>query len=449
VNEGKCHPVVCEPLEGRQYLAAEPYGILIDGAILRIVGTEAGDVIRISRSQSTYMISDGRDWSAQITEDFRRIVIDALAGHDLVVLDASVATDAVLIGGEGNDTLTGGSGNDRIYGGAGNNRLEGRDGDDVLISIGGGNRDTLLGGAGRDSFWLDSAPGERVLDADRGEARSATHRVGGFMSYRYFDNGRWVTETVSRELLGQKLSDPKVTDPSIRYADFSGAPLFADAGPRLDDVVQGYVGDCYFLAALAAVAKVNPDKIRQSVVDLGDGTFAVEFVRGRRKHFVRVDADLPAWNWGGLAYADRGADGSIWVAIMEKAFAFFRYSDGNYASLNGGWMHEANAALGIRSAHFWPSGGATALAAWIKRELDNGRALTFAVYNPNGAPLVGYHAYTIDGVELDENGNLQAIRLRNPWAIDGAGDDGRDDGYVRITVQQAWACCWAVTSAWV
>ena len=86
------------------------------------------------------------------------------------------------------------------------------------------------------------------------------------------------------------------------------------------------------------------------MVDLGDGTYAVQFERGSATVYVRVDADLPTWHGGTtLVYADLGAQDSMWVAVMEKAFAYFRTGVADYAELDGGWMAEASTALGLGS----------------------------------------------------------------------------------------------------
>jgi hypothetical protein len=49
-------------------------------------------------------------------------------------------------------------------------------------------------------------------------------------------------------------------------------------------------------------------------------------------------------------------------------------------------------------------------------------------------------------VDTDAEGHKTLV-LRNPWGIDGAGNDGKDDGYVRLTPAQALGSFWAVISA--
>ncbi|MFM7055589.1 MAG: hypothetical protein ACKO2P_01565, partial [Planctomycetota bacterium] len=92
-----------------------------------------------------------------------RILVDAGAGNDLVVIAAGLQISAELNGGAGNDRLTGGSGNDRLIGGTGNDTLLGGDGDDYLD--GGHGDDTLNGQAG--SNTLLGALGNDVLYVSR------------------------------------------------------------------------------------------------------------------------------------------------------------------------------------------------------------------------------------------------------------------------------------------
>ena len=250
-----------------------------------------------------------------------------------------------------------------------------------------------------------------------------------------------------RDLLGQNYADP-----ASPYAtrNFAGRPLFADAGPTAADVNQGSVGDCYYLAALAAIADTDASHIRQSVVDLGDGTYAVRFVNpDETTVYIRVDADLPTYNGGtNPVYADFGKQGSMWVAIMEKAFAYFRTTEFTYASLSSGWMDEASDALGIASRSRYSATSGQTLLETIAAELGAGKAVTYAAgVIVDGAPLVGYHAYSVEAVGYDANGVVSTLVLRNPWGVDGAGYDGLNDGYVTVTAAQAHACLLGITAA--
>jgi Ca2+-binding RTX toxin-like protein len=58
-----------------------------------------------------------------IAASVKRIVVDAGAGNDKVMVSSSIKLNATLIGGKGNDTLIGGAGSDTLSGGAGNDTL--------------------------------------------------------------------------------------------------------------------------------------------------------------------------------------------------------------------------------------------------------------------------------------------------------------------------------------
>ncbi len=414
------------------------------GTQLQITGTAGNDQISVVRTAQGLVVRNGNLFSQTFSGNYTSILVHAGAGNDVVTIDASVNTGAILYGDSGNDTLNGGAGNDRFFAGMGNDVITGGAGNDTIVAIGGGISDQITGGAGEDSFWVDST--NVITDASAQETRNGdVHRVGSFFNYRYNSNGRTATQFVSRDLLGQSFAEP--TAAGAVYQNFSTHPLFADNGPSADDVQQGYLGDCYFLATLSSVAKTNANVIRQSVVDLGDGTYAVQFNQGSRKVYVRVDGKLATWGGSSLAYANTGAQSSIWVAIMEKAFAIYRTGTASYASTEGGWMDEAYSDLGKRSTGNYNSTSGNALLGWIKNELAAGKSVTFGAGNvAAGASLIGYHAYSVDAVIQDANGNM-LLRLRNPWGIDGAGNDGTNDGYVTITAQQAWASTLGAVSA--
>ena len=127
------------------------------------------------------------------------------------------------------------------------------------------------------------------------------------------------------------------------------------------------------------------------------------------------------------------------VAILEKAFADFRTGAKSYGSIEGGWMSEAFSALGIKSQSTFAAASATALGKLMAKDLKAGDAATFATDDTikDGASLIGDHAYEIASVAVDKKGNPLSVTLRNPWGVDGIGNDGSNDGYVTLTLKQA------------
>lgn len=96
------------------------------------------------------------------------------------------------------------------------------------------------------------------------------------------------------------------------------------------DVGQGDLGDCFFLASLAAVAKTNPDGVRRAITDNDDGTYTVTFR-------VRVETRFPSDASGaqvfgkGLKTGPHGQE--LWPALFEKAYATWQ---GGYIHVNQG-----------------------------------------------------------------------------------------------------------------
>lgn len=425
-----------EPLEPRQMMAAD---VRVSGGILGISGTTGDDRIVIEWTPGTAVpgpvqtaidtlrvtISDNADatvLSRSFTNAlqpfaFASLRVDAFAGHDTIINHSPFA--GTIYGGDGNDRIVGGSGADWIA--AGN-------GDDTIVTIGGGQRDVLWGQAGSDSFWLDGEATERIGDASAEETTLGhVHRVAGFATNRVEEplyttvmvpvtiGGVTVatpvtvrsgvtlrTQTPTRELDGQQLIDPVQREADgplgLTAVRQDRVVLFSAAGPVFTDIEQGRVGDCYFMSALASIAKTAPDRIRQLVTDLGDGTFAVHFHNADGSDaVVRVDADFhrdPAD--GRLAYAGRRTDRVNWVSVVEKAWAYHRDQRGTYDSIADGNAPgiSVERALGLPDSSYFSNGKADAVrdgnpdpsvfanaGAMFKRlliEWQSGRAVTLS-----------------------------------------------------------------------
>jgi len=385
--------------------------------------------------------------------------IEGMAGNDTI--DA-LAGDDYLLGGDGNDSMFGRDGKDSLYGNngddkvyagagddfvdgnAGNDRLEGGHDRDTLMAIGGGVYDILVGGEGLDSFWLDNNLSEVMTDVSAEEtAARATHRVTSFVS-----QGK---TAVSKEITGTALADP-VGSGTLR--NFKNNKLFASAGPSENDIIQGQTGDCWFLSTLSSIAGTNPEFIRQMITSLGDGTFAVRFKSTTGvDQYVRVDADIRTYSWSTTIayYANFGAEQSMWVPLVEKAFTYVRGSAlGNYSTISGGWMSEAAQRLGITQTTYskFTNNTADSLVARVEADLAAGKSMTIGMLGvPAGANLVGNHAYMIDSIVTNEDGT-KTITLRNPWGVDNnTSTDGANDGYVSLNSAQFFAAAQQVTAA--
>lgn len=367
-------------------------------------------------------------------------MFDGGAGNDILVgyggNDAMWGGDGndLLRGMDGDDQLQGNNGNDQLNGGAGTDSMWGQDGNDVLIAIDSGTADYTEGGNGADVIWVDkiSTTTDRVYG---GDSTDKTQAVASFA------NG------ADRTLNGDRIADPTLKSGAV-YKTFSNNPLFASNGPSLNDIKQGSIGDCWMLAELGAVANDNPQAIRQRVVDFNDGTYGVAL----GGNFYRVDNDLPAYSSTSTdaAYAHLGLQNSMWVAVMEKAYAHYRTGANSYASIENGWSVEAARALGATTTGdnaISGYGSATALANAIYTQWNSYNEVTvgfvdsrYGKYLPGG--LINNHMYTVASVARNSSGVVTSITLRNPWGIDtdnGSGNDGNNDGYVTVTPAQLYA----------
>jgi hypothetical protein len=429
-----------EPLESRQLLS----GTLV------VNGTSGSDVIRITQSGSTVSVT--KNGSTTSRSGVSSVLVNAGGGNDRVFADPGVRVPLVLKGDSGNDSLVGGSGGDRLYGGTGSDTLSGGAGDDVLVSLGDGtSKDRLTGGSGHDNFWLDANGADTMTDLSSSDSY---HKVAAFDSDRISRSGKVTTISVPVSLAGQELAEPVVSSGVSGFKDFSDRPLFPSTGPSEADVDQNAAADCYFLAPVSSLAKIAPRRLTDRIVDLGDGTYAVHFQRDGGHHFVRVDGDLAVASTGAPYYAGLGREGSIWTAILEKAWAFFRKGVGTYASTEYGKVSEAYKAFGVAPPSSASSASAfgsnTGMLNSIGSYLSKGYSVVYStrVTQPTGSKVRANHSIMVDRVVRDSSGNAKAVVLRDQYKTDlPTVKDGSNDGYVTLTAAQAAA--WMSAVMWV
>ncbi|MCH2043820.1 MAG: C2 family cysteine protease [Saprospiraceae bacterium] len=192
------------------------------------------------------------------------------------------------------------------------------------------------------------------------------------------------------------------------------------------DVQQGFIGNCYFMSAIAAVAKTNPEAIRRLIKDKGDGTYDVTlYAKGNRlalePSIINVKPDFVTDKEGNTIYAHEG-DKELWVMLLEKAYAKM---NGGYDDIGEGGFTEAGleAITGedvtVYMLYRYTAGEAFEL---LKKGLGAKKAITAATKGKGEQELlledhtVLYqgHSYSVEAV-AGKN-----IKLRNPWGFDHA-----------------------------
>ncbi len=108
-----------------------------------------------------------------------------------------------------------------------------------------------------------------------------------------------------------------------KWKDRRNDPLFPHA-PCIKDIKQGGVGDCYLMAGLLSILSIRPEAIRECIKDNGDGTVTVRFFRWNnvgRKMLPEYYTITKTSVQDGYSGEDVYAKGSLWVQMIEKAFA--------------------------------------------------------------------------------------------------------------------------------
>lgn len=213
-----------------------------------------------------------------------------------------------------------------------------------------------------------------------------------------------------------------------------GASDSHDIDPN--DVAQGALGDCYLMAGMLAVARANPERIRDLIVDNGDGTFDVTlYIRDSyysepKRVVTTIDAQLPSKRAGVPLYASTGdqADGQteLWPALLEKAVA---QQKGSYELISGGniargfQFHGATELFTGKAEGYLSTDSLDEddVLLHIAIALDDGKPVTVDSRNlgddealtreATSANVYWNHAYAPLAVDLE----ARTLDLTNPW----------------------------------
>jgi calpain-15 len=202
------------------------------------------------------------------------------------------------------------------------------------------------------------------------------------------------------------------------------------------DILQGELGDCWFLSALSVLAD-RPhliDRILLTKKYNPEGAYAVRFFHDGDWKRVVVDDFFPT-KYRQLAFGC-GKGQQLWVSILEKAYAKLH---GSYAAIVTGRAFDAlfdltgapcehinfekegvdlNMAWG-RLLSFRESSFLMAASCW-RSDANEAQVAQFEAVG-----LVLNHAYSL--VDVRAEAGVKLVKLRNPWGRqEWSGDWGRD-----------------------
>jgi hypothetical protein len=213
----------------------------------------------------------------------------------------------------------------------------------------------------------------------------------------------------------------------------SALPLFNPNtnAPSYLDVNQGYLGDCYFVAALGEVALQDPSAIENMITDNGNGTYSVLFYVNGQPDYVTVNGELPYMS-GGYQWANGStqefANGTLddWVALVEKAFvelneqtsaaSYGGHTTGNaYEDVNGGTAITLSEITDqtFNTYNLSPSESTSSLnslASILAADFAAGDDIILSTPTADNGNLVGDHMFIVTGVT-----SAGAISIQNPW----------------------------------
>jgi Calpain family cysteine protease len=252
-------------------------------------------------------------------------------------------------------------------------------------------------------------------------------------------------------------------------ARFTEQNLYGPTGPIASDIRQDVIGDCFFVATLAAVARQNPNQIRAAlaydktsqnfVVRLFDASSVVKYI-----HVTQKELANNIVRQGGSQMDNRRNDQRAWPAVIETAYAKMHDSNSRnglgegYNIIGaGGWPKDAMMAITgfegselkyaivpplTRSASIQLLGSRVALALkqkksvtlWSVVETDNRTAAAIRARRPVAQDgLVDNHVYTVLSVKQAVTG-AWTVNLRNPWGTNIGVGEGRDAASPNISV---------------
>lgn len=222
---------------------------------------------------------------------------------------------------------------------------------------------------------------------------------------------------------------PRIRDKVVawkRPSEMSkNAKLFVN-GVEEGDVIQGALGDCWFLGALAVVATSAENFIEHLFVQQKpeEGLYQCKFFKNGKWESVVVDDRLPVDKWDRLVFASCKDSNEFWVPIVEKAYAKLH---GSYEAIESGSISDGLKDLtgeGVEvmkldsDEHKASHGdlGWKALLHNVQESFLMGCAIDnehTAAETELGCGLLTGHAYSI--IDCQEVNGVKLLRLRNPW----------------------------------
>lgn len=197
----------------------------------------------------------------------------------------------------------------------------------------------------------------------------------------------------------------------------------------INDVNQGWIGDCFVCAPIASLALARPDYIQDMIHDNGNGTQSVRLYLdvSLSSHFT-IAADHSSWitvrdsdlgkgmntNNGGQLIISGVQE--IWPQVIENAIAQVAggYDILNYGGFSAPIMYQLTGILPTETfiAPDW-GGKYQPTTQELRNDLATKQMVNFFTGIPSGYSLVSNHVYSLTSV--DTVNGVDYAHFRNPW----------------------------------
>ena len=262
----------------------------------------------------------------------------------------------------------------------------------------------------------------------------------------YFTDGPAIVDYIN-ETLGEIRYVDRVTQKSgfLHENNTWGTPqnyvdmkVFSE-GVDPNDIMQGYIGNCWMVSTIATVAKW-PQLIEQAIYPntfSPSGCYAVRVCwqcseskpKDVRWAWIIVDSIFPRDERGKTACANSRDHLELWPMLLEKALAKFH---GSYSLMVGGGEGKPVGYGGLLMAltggpWYWMTIGkelktdtkVSDYLRWMRHKAQ--RMMVVSCTAPREEKetlgLVGHHAYSILGIHsiFEVDNEIHLVELRNPW----------------------------------
>jgi hypothetical protein len=195
---------------------------------------------------------------------------------------------------------------------------------------------------------------------------------------------------------------------------------------EIDDIRQGELGDCYFLCAVSALARI-PSRISHKILineeKSKNSCYQVKFYLQGKQKIITIDDTFPCHN--NIFAFSHTIQNEIWVQVIEKAWAKV---NGNYHSTAKGLPSESLSALTPAPVFTYDHSQLSEEELWKELTIAEISKYVICANSSNKSDniyeqgIVKNHSYSIIGVFNFPN-NINLVKLRNPWgAFEWKGD---------------------------